>query len=499
MNTKNIILIIFLIFAGVFVSGINKTSAIGVDTGCGSCGGNVGFDGMGLDNPPNPDIVTCTLTATPKVIDAGGYTTLTWRTYLATKATIDGIGNVNTVSGSMQVGPLDKDTTYKMRVTGMGIPGTCFAKVKVKQTTPPSCTISATPSLVSYGGSSTLVWSSNNATSATITDLGSTGLSGSYALSNITANKTYTMTVTGPGGTSQCSTDIFVSSVPAPTCTINAIPNSVPYGGSSTIVWSSTGATSAYISGIGNVSTYGSRTETNIKSSRTYTMTATGPGGTSTCSTLVDVKYIPGGDLSCNIYASPNPTTTGKTTLHWYSYGNVIWTKLNGTSVPRNGSKYIVDVPSNGYRTYTLTISNGYRTQTCAVTVNGRNSTAPYCNLSASKTNINPGESTVLTWSSNNAVSAIFADNGAVSLNGSRVITPNYSKYYKLIVTSGNGVQNSCQVYINVKNPTVVNVSSVPYTGPNDVLYISLMGLVSIASFTLLYSRRKKIKNLLGM
>jgi len=417
MKIKNIIYITLLVFVGIFAMGVYNTMAIGIDTGCGSCGGF--GDGPGYDNNPNPDVVTCTLRAVPQTVSQGGYATLEWTTSLATGAVIDNnVGSVNINNGSVQVGPINNTTTFKMSVTGNGIPGACYAKIKVNQpTTPPSCMISATPALVNYGSSSTLVWSSNNATSATITELGATGLSGSYIVNNITSNKTYTMTVTGPGGSTVCSTSINVTS-------------------------------------------------------------------------------IPGGDLSCNIYASPNPTLTGNTTLRWYSYGNVIWAKLNGVYVPKDGSKYVTDIPLNGSKTYSLTINNGYKTSVCEIRVNGQNSASPYCSLNVSKNNINAGESTVLTWTSNNAISAIFSDNGAVSLSGSRVIMPSFSRYYKLIVTSSNGVQDSCQVYVDVKNSTVVNVSSIPYTGPNDVLYITIMGIVSISSFVILYYRRHKIKRL---
>src|SRR5882724_10720387 len=75
-----------------------------------------------------------------------------------------------------------------------------------------------------------------------------------------------------------------------PTCSLNAIPQSIQAGGFSTLTWASTGATSLmFDQGIGT-STYvaaGSYTVQPSTTPITYTATFTGPGGTASCSTTI--------------------------------------------------------------------------------------------------------------------------------------------------------------------------------------------------------------------
>ena len=72
-------------------------------------------------------------------------------------------------------------------------------------------------------------------------------------------------------------------------CVIVASPNSVQSGQATTLSWSSYGASSAWLSdSLGTVSVNGSRM-INPVSSRTYTLTVTGLGGTRTCATFVTV------------------------------------------------------------------------------------------------------------------------------------------------------------------------------------------------------------------
>jgi len=72
-------------------------------------------------------------------------------------------------------------------------------------------------------------------------------------------------------------------------CVIVASPNSVHSGQATTLSWSSYGASSAWLSdSLGTVNVNGSQVINPI-SSRTYTLTVTGLGGTRTCSTFVTI------------------------------------------------------------------------------------------------------------------------------------------------------------------------------------------------------------------
>jgi peptidoglycan-associated lipoprotein len=78
-----------------------------------------------------------------------------------------------------------------------------------------------------------------------------------------------------------------------PTVTLNAAPTAINGGQSSTLSWSSTNATDLDIQpGVGKVSPEGS-TPVTPQQSTTYTITASGPGGSTTATAHVDVNAAP--------------------------------------------------------------------------------------------------------------------------------------------------------------------------------------------------------------
>ena len=147
---------------------------------------------------------------------------------------------------------------------------------------PPTVTFSASPTSISLGASSTLTWSSTNATSCAGTggwNQPSLGPSGSASVQP-TAATTYSISCTGPGGKSAVSS-VTVSIAP-PTVTLSANPTSISPGASSTLTWSSANATSC--TGTGgwnqNLAISGSMAVTPA-STKTYSISCTGPGDTS--------------------------------------------------------------------------------------------------------------------------------------------------------------------------------------------------------------------------
>ncbi|MFH1148136.1 MAG: hypothetical protein V1736_10580 [Pseudomonadota bacterium] len=102
-----------------------------------------------------------------------------------------------------------------------------------------------------------------------------------------TQNTTYTITATGPGGTSQSSTTVTV--LYPPTVSISANPSSIAAGESCTLSWTSSNATSCDIEpGIGPVDPNGSMIVSPAQNT-TYIITATGPGGAVTAQAAVVV------------------------------------------------------------------------------------------------------------------------------------------------------------------------------------------------------------------
>ena len=113
----------------------------------------------------------------------------------------------------------------------------------VPQSAIPTVTLSASPTSVASGGSSTLTWSSTDATSCTASGgwTGAKDISGTLAVT-VSATTIYTLACTGTGGTTTQSVTVTV--VPAPTLTFTATPASIAPGGNSSLSWSTTNADS---------------------------------------------------------------------------------------------------------------------------------------------------------------------------------------------------------------------------------------------------------------
>ncbi|MCX6701588.1 MAG: hypothetical protein NTX96_00065, partial [Candidatus Zambryskibacteria bacterium] len=80
----------------------------------------------------------------------------------------------------------------------------------------PTVVITANPTSVSYNGSSTLTWSSTNATSCTASGdwSGTKVISGSELQNNLTSNKNYTITCIGAGGSASANANVTVGAQP---------------------------------------------------------------------------------------------------------------------------------------------------------------------------------------------------------------------------------------------------------------------------------------------
>lgn len=284
-------------------------------------GGSVHCDATVHIVTPTPPAPVCTLSANPTSITAGGASTLTWTTHNATSVYIDhGVGTVST-SGSRSVAP-NVTTTYTLVATGSGGEVHCTATITVVPVThAPVCTLSANPTSITAGGSSTLTWTTNNATSVSIDQgIGGVATNGSRSVSP-GHTTTYTLTATGPGGTVHCNATVTVVNVPAaPVCTLSVSPSSITRGDSSTLTWTTDNATSVSIDqGIGSVSYDGSRS-VSPSDTRTYTLTATGSGGTVHCTATVTVHSPSSNGPSCTMDISPSSIYEGDTArLTWDS------------------------------------------------------------------------------------------------------------------------------------------------------------------------------------
>ncbi len=182
-------------------------------------------------------------------------------------------------------------------------------------------TISANPTTVSSGGSTTITWSSTNATSCTASSspsntawTGTKSLTGSQGVAGLTATTAFNLSCSGPGGSVTQGITVTVNAPPPPTpvITFSANPTNVANGGSSTLTWSATNATSCSASASpansqwsGTQSVSGNRSITNLTATTTFTITCTGAGGSASQTAVVTVAAPPAGFIRSIVI---NPT-----------------------------------------------------------------------------------------------------------------------------------------------------------------------------------------------
>lgn len=256
---------------------------------------------------------TCTIDASTSRVAPGQAVTLAWNTNNGISAALSSVGSVP-LSGIQTVYP-QSTTTYILTVNGNGTSNSCSRTVTVdtSYTGIPKCTLSADPVLVNNStGSTTLTWTTQDATSVHISGVGDVQPNGSYTVYGITGERTFVLTAQGNNGVKSCSHTVWgngtnantsggsnyipvtgpqtTSGTPTnPGCYISVNPTYVT-NGSTVLSWNAAGAYSATISGIGNVATSGTYA---IAPTRTtvYTLTSIGANGvTRTCSTTARVE-----------------------------------------------------------------------------------------------------------------------------------------------------------------------------------------------------------------
>ena len=330
--------------------------------------------------------------------------------------------------------------------------------VNVEQN-PPTCTLTASPTTINPGGSSTLTWSSTGGTSWGIDpNIGTITASGSRSVSP-TSTTTYTFLVVGPGGSKTCTATVTVNGGGSggPTCTLTASPTTINPGGSSTLVWSSTGGTGWGMQpNIGTIIASGSKA-VSPTSSTTYTFVVTGPGGTvKTCAVTISVETPA---PSCAITPSTvSIASGGSTTISWSTAGATSVT-LNGSAVPVVGSQ---TVSPQSTTSYTIVASNQYGSQitcTSVVNVGGNTDVTPTCSISPAEETISPGGSVTLNWSSTGAISATLRDTAAgvtqtVSVNSpvaGYLVYPTNNTTYEFTATGPGGQSPVCRTRVYLK------------------------------------------------
>ena len=241
--------------------------------------------------------------------------------------------------------------------------------------------VTASPASVAYNGSSTLTWSSLNATSCTAAGAwsGSRATSGSEVRGPLTSTSTFILTCTGPGGSAGQSVTVAVDPPPAPTATLTANPTNVAMNGSATLTWTSSNATGCSASGAwsGTKAVNGSQSVGPLTQNSTFTLTCTGPGGSAnrSVSVTVDPAALP------TVTLTANPTTVnsgGSSVLTWTSSNATSCTAGGAWSGAKalSGSQSVGPLTQDSTFTLTCTGIGGSTNVPVTVTVQAANGTA---------------------------------------------------------------------------------------------------------------------------
>jgi phospholipase C len=225
---------------------------------------------------------------------SGDKITLSWSTTDVASLTIDNGGCAGTTCALPQGtwSSTALTATTKFTATAKGTDGSTITQsftVTVAQPVPPQVvSFTANPPTVSGGQTTTLSWTTTNATAVTITPDpqqtdDSSPLATSGSISGVTVNQTttYTLTATGPGGTGSATVKV---SVPI-SLSLSASPATITAGQTATLSWAvSNGTATSLTIDNGTCSACalpsGTATTAALAATTTYTATATDSSGT---------------------------------------------------------------------------------------------------------------------------------------------------------------------------------------------------------------------------
>lgn len=353
--------------------------------------------------------------------------------------------------------------TYNFRLTVKdpgGLQST--ARTTVSTVRPPEIIIvrfTATPDRITRGGSSLLEWNVEGSTDITISpEIGAVQRAGSRT---VTPNDTttYTLTARASGAPTQTSTvTVTVGALVSDPRIVRfeATPTNINSGESSTLSWTTEGATSVSISGVGtNLPTSGSRVVSPTVTT-TYTLTATGADGrTVTAPVVVTV----GGGVARILQFSLNPTTIdpgGSSQLCWQVEGATTVTIAPGIGTV--GPTGCQTVSPSATTTYILTANNAQGSATATVTASATLTVGGVRILSFTATpefSTSAGNPVVVSWTTSGATQVIITGfgfpAGPLPLSGSITMNPNTNVNYTLTAYGPGGQSVSAVLYVFVR------------------------------------------------
>ena len=176
-------------------------------------------------------------------------------------------------------------------------------QVSITWTAPPAstCTVSLSPASIANGGSTTLSWTSANATTMYINNVGYVTANSSGSASVAPSSTTdYSCTTTGAGGAGSQAASLTVT--PAPTCAVTFDTNPIPKYSSTVVHWTSSNASTLTLTTLGSKTPNTSSSQSVSPNSTTdYGGSVTGAGGASgSCPATLTVQCTPASTYTCS-------------------------------------------------------------------------------------------------------------------------------------------------------------------------------------------------------
>ena len=319
----------------------------------------------------------------------------------------------------------------------------------------------ANPSTIQIGQASTLQYKVQNATTVTISSIGTVNPSNGSLPVSPTVTTTYTLTASNGTSTQTATAVVTVTNPQVQILACTATPMNIMQGESATIVYATVNATSVSVNnGVGSVQPNGSFV-VSPTATTSYVLTAMGAGG-STASCNVTVQVTPGtAPRIIRFTANPMTITSGATST-------LVWQVENATTVsiaPTVGTVQLVgtaDVTPTQTTTYTLTATNSFGTVTATATVTvttGGGTPPPGQNVTISSFTANPpvspspGSPVVLTCIAANATSVTINGVGPVNSSGSVTVNPTQTTTYTC-TAAGTGGPATATVTVTVTQTT---------------------------------------------
>ena len=331
------------------------------------------------------------------------------------------------------------------------------ATTRVSTTTPQSTQIvrfDSTPTNITAGQSATLTWIVQGASSVSIDNgVGSVALTGTKQVSP-TQTTVYTLTATGPNGNTTATATVTVGGTGNPQIIrFEGSPLSIQPGQQTTLSWTTSGASTVSISGVGAVTPNGSTTVSPTQTT-TYTLTATSADGKSVTAPItitVSTGLIP---QVVVFVATPQNIDAGSSTKLCWQVNGATNIKIDPGVGGNLNANDCATISPTLTTTYTLTATNSTGQIQANVTVNvGQVRINSF--TADPVTSEGAGNPVTLAWTTQNASSVVLIGSElgpqTLSVNGTFVVHPITNSTYTLTAYGPGGQTVSTTISVFVR------------------------------------------------